>query len=160
MSTISIYTDGACKGNQYATNRGGYGAVIINNGKRLELSQGYKNTTNNRMELRGVIAALQTVRHHSTIDLYSDSKYVCEAFTEGWINKWQTNGWKTASKKRVRNIPLWQELIPLAKQHDIKWRWVKAHDGNEENERADRLARLAATSGNLLNDSGPTINQG
>jgi len=156
MNEIQIFTDGSCKGNQYSNNNGGYGAIVINNRHRLELSQGYKNTTNNRMELRAVIAALMQVKPDSKIALYSDSQYVCENINKGRLNNWRTNGWKNSNNKRVKNISLWQELIPLAEQHNIDWVWVKGHNGNAENERADRLANLAATSGNLLEDSGPT----
>lgn len=157
MNKIHIYTDGSCKGNQHTNNKGGLGAILMKGSHKVEISQGYKNTTNNRMELRAVIAALLKVKTPSKIVLHSDSKYICDAFNEGWLAKWEVNDWKSSTKKRVKNISLWKELLSAADQHNIEWVWVKGHNGNAMNERVDRLANLAATSGNLIEDSGPTI---
>ena len=152
MSKIKIYTDGACRGNQYENASGGYGAIIIDGEERIELSQGYADTTNNRMELRGVIAGLNAVGQPSKIEILTDSKYVTDAFNQGWIEGWVKRGWKTAAKKPVKNPDLWKELIPLAEKHNVTWTWVKGHSGNSENERADELACAAADSGKLLED--------
>jgi len=157
MNPIKIFTDGACKGNQYANAVGGYGAIVIQGDTRTELSQGYKNTSNNRMELRAAIAALKTLKSPSVVTLHTDSKYICDAFNEGWLKKWQSNGWRTANRKPVKNIPLWQELLSAAEPHGITWTWVKGHNGIEENEYVDRLASEAAESDLLLDDKGKTI---
>jgi ribonuclease HI len=156
MDTITIYTDGACRGNQNQNAPGGYGTIIVNSSDRLELSQGYADTTNNRMELRAVIAGLKTIETPSTIEIVSDSKYVTDAFNAGWIDGWLDRGWKNASGKPVKNRDLWEELLSLVEPHDIVWTWVKGHAGHPENERADELACLAADSGALLKDDGPT----
>jgi ribonuclease HI len=124
---------------------------------KVEISQGYKNTTNNRMELRAVIAALLKIKRPAKIVLHSDSTYICDAFNKGWLTKWKANEWKNSAKKRVKNTDLWNELLSAIDQHDIEWVWVKGHNGNAMNERVDRLANLAATSGNYIEDSGPTI---
>lgn len=152
LNTIKIYTDGACRGNQNENANGGYGTVILDGDKRVELSQGYADTTNNRMELRAVIAGLKAVEQPSEIEVISDSKYVVDAFNKKWIEGWIKRNWKTAAKKPVKNPDLWKELIPLAEKHDVTWTWVKGHSGNIENERADELACTAADSGELLED--------
>lgn len=152
MNTIKIYTDGACRGNQNDNARGGYGTVILDGNSRIELSQGYADTTNNRMELRAVIAGLNAITQPSEIEIISDSKYVVDAFNQNWIGGWIKRGWKNASKKPVKNPDLWKKLIPLADKHDVTWTWVKGHSGNPENERADKLACDAADFGELLQD--------
>lgn len=149
---IGIFTDGSCKGNQYDKNSGGYGVVIIDNSQKQTFSQGYKDTTNNRMELRAVICALSHTTKGSAITLHTDSKNVCDAFNENWIEKWKRFGWRTNRKKPVKNQDLWRKLIPLAEERDINWRWVKGHNGLPENEEADELANRAALSSDLLID--------
>ena len=155
---VVIYTDGAARGNPEGP--GGYGAIIQYVDPKgvlheKELSAGYDKTTNNRMELMGVIAALEALNRPCEIDLYSDSQYVVKAFTEGWIDVWQRNGWRTAGKKDVKNIALWERLLLAKREHNIRWHWVKGHAGLKENERCDALATAAAdTAEGLLHDDG------
>lgn len=148
---ISIYTDGACTGNP---GKGGYGAVIIDGDRREELSAGYRLTTNNRMEMMGAIAALESLKSNSQVKLYSDSKYIVDAMVKGWAKKWQSNGWRRNSKEMAKNPDLWQELLDLCKIHDVEFIWVKGHAGIAENERCDRLAVAAAHQSNLATDAG------
>jgi ribonuclease HI len=135
---VEIYTDGACKGNPGA---GGWGALLTRGGKTRELHGGEALTTNNRMELTAVIRALEALRPGSQVRLHTDSQYV-QLGISGWINKWKKNGWRTADKKPVKNEDLWRRLDELAAQHDVEWLWVRGHDGNAGNERADELANL------------------
>ena len=135
---IIIYTDGACSGNP---GPGGWGALLIKEPHRKEINGGEKETTNNRMELRAAIEALNTLKYApSDVVLYTDSNYVKGGIT-GWIENWKKNGWKTANKKPVKNADLWQDLDEVASQHNITWRWIKGHAGHPGNERADELAR-------------------
>ena len=152
---VTIYTDGAARGNPDGP--GGYGAVISYVDARgqehiKELSCGYKKTTNNRMELMGVIRALQALKCPCQVDLWSDSQYVVKAFEEHWIDKWQKNGWKTAGKKAVKNIDLWKKLLELMSPHQVTFHWVKGHAGQTYNERCDFLATSAADGENLCDD--------
>ena len=149
--TIIIYTDGACTGNPGA---GGYGAVIIDGDRREELSGGYELTTNNRMEMMGAIAALESLKSNSKVKLHSDSKYIVDAIVKGWAKKWQANGWRRNKKEMAKNPDLWQELLDLCKIHDVEFVWVKGHAGIPENERCDRLAVAAAQERNLPPDEG------
>lgn len=151
--TIIIYTDGACTGNP---GKGGYGAVIIDGDRREELSGGYKLTTNNRMEMMGAIAALESLKSNSKVKLHSDSKYIVDAVTKGWAKKWQANGWRRNNKEMAKNPDLWQELLDLCKIHDVEFVWVKGHAGIPENERCDQLAVKAAHESNLQDDEGYT----
>ena len=137
---IDIWTDGACSGNP---GPGGWGAVIVAGGdERAELSGGESPTTNNRMELMGAIAALESLAPGTHATLHTDSQYVKNGLTQ-WIHGWKKNGWKTADKKPVKNVDLWQRLDAAAKQHTLTWKWVKGHAGDPMNERADALARAA-----------------
>ncbi|WP_147819913.1 ribonuclease HI [Salidesulfovibrio onnuriiensis] len=149
MSDVTLYTDGSCLGNP---GPGGYGAVLIFGEHRKELAQGFKDTTNNRMELRAVIEGLRALTRPCSVELYTDSKYVQQAITKGWLKNWQKNGWQTAAKKPVKNQDLWRDLMPLLEKHRIDFRWVKGHSGHPENERCDELARTAASGRNLLPD--------
>ena len=143
---IKIFTDGSSRGNP---GPGGYGVVMLYKSNRKELSQGYKTTTNNRMELTAVIKALEAIKKNSIkITIYSDSKYVVESVEKGWVWNW---GKKKFKKKK--NIDLWKQFIPLYKKFNIKFIWVKGHAGIKENERCDKLANLAQSS-NLINDTG------
>ena len=151
MKTITIYTDGSSLGNP---GPGGYGIVIMQDGKTKEFSQGFRKTTNNRMELLATIIAIESSPKNVKIEIFSDSSYVVNAINKNWLDKWQKNGWKTANKKRVKNKDLWQRLLRILNQSQIKWNWVKGHAGNKHNERCDELAVLAAKSENLLIDSG------
>ena len=135
---IKVYTDGACSGNP---GKGGWGAVIlIDNKKTIHLSGGLENTTNNQMELKAAIEVLKYFTKPLTIDLYTDSKYLKDGI-ESWIHNWKKNGWKTASKKPVKNKELWLQLDTYLLKHKVSWKWVKGHAGNAYNEMADYLAR-------------------
>lgn len=137
--TVTIYTDGACSGNP---GPGGFAAVLLYGNHEREISGGEINTTNNRMELRGVIEGLKTLKEPCDVTIFTDSKYVLQGFTE-WLPGWQKKGWKTADKKPVKNVDLWQELEKNAAQHKITWNWVKGHSGDPLNERVDALAVAA-----------------
>ena len=142
---VKIYTDGAARGNPDGP--GGYGCVLhytdrYGNLHEKELSAGYKKTTNNRMELMAAIVGLEALNRPCQIQLYSDSKYLVDAFNQHWIDGWIKKGWKTADGSPVKNADLWKKLYDAAKPHDIEWVWVKGHDGIEGNERADFLANL------------------
>ncbi|MGB0719728.1 MAG: ribonuclease HI [Bdellovibrionales bacterium] len=135
--TIEIYTDGACSGNP---GPGGWGVLLRWNGHEKELFGGEAETTNNRMEMTAVIKALEALKGPSQVDLYTDSKYVMQGITQ-WLAGWKAKGWKTAGKKPVKNVDLWQAMDALVQQHDVRFHWVKGHAGHEGNERADALAR-------------------
>ncbi len=134
---VRIYTDGAWSGNP---GPGGWGAVLLYNGQRKEIFGGEVGTTNNRMELQAAIQALRVLKRRSTVDLFTDSRYVTDGITQ-WINRWKARGWRTAGKMPVKNVDLWQLLDVQTGEHDVTWHWVKGHDGDRENERADLLAR-------------------
>jgi ribonuclease HI len=136
---VEIYTDGACSGNP---GPGGWGAVLVHGDMEKELSGHEEHTTNNRMELMAAIKALSALKTPCRVDLTTDSKYVMQGITE-WLTGWKKRGWKTADKKPVKNADLWQELEAAAAKHDVKWHWVRGHDGHEYNERADKLATEA-----------------
>jgi len=143
VSTITIHTDGACSGNP---GPGGWGAILEWNGHRKELKGGEHDTTNNRMEMQAAIEALKALKKPGrTVILITDSVYLRDGITK-WIHGWKKRGWKTADKKPVKNVDLWQELEQLSEQHAIEWRWVKGHAGDPGNERADELAREGIAS--------------
>lgn len=137
MKKVEIYTDGACSGNP---GKGGWGAVLVYKNTEKELSGGSADTTNNRMELTAVIEALRQLKEPCTVSLTTDSKYVCDAVTKGWVYSWQKNGWKKADKKPALNVDLWEDLLPLLDKHDVTFNWVKGHNGHPYNERCDKLA--------------------
>ena len=137
MKQVSIWTDGACSGNP---GPGGWGALLRFGDVERELYDGEPETTNNRMELQAAIAGLNALKEPCKVDLYTDSQYVKGGMT-GWIHGWKKNGWKTSAKKPVKNVDLWQALDDAVQRHNISWHWVKGHAGQEENERADELAR-------------------
>ena len=138
MSDIEIFTDGACSGNPGA---GGWGAILRYGDVEKELSGGESDTTNNRMELTAVIEALKALKRPCKITLYTDSRYVMDGVNQ-WLPNWKVNGWRTSNKKSpVKNIDLWQALESQLEKHQIKWVWVKGHNGHPENERVDKLAR-------------------
>ncbi len=141
MKQVSIYTDGACSGNP---GPGGYGAILVFGAHRKEISRGYNNTTNNRMELSGAIAALSALREPCEVTLTSDSKYLIDAITKGWAKSWRAKGWIKADKKPALNPELWEELLRLLEIHRVSFVWVKGHAGHPMNERCDRLAVEAA----------------
>lgn len=148
---VNIYTDGACSGNP---GPGGFGTILVHideNGIKheKELSEGYKNVTNNQMELMAVIAGLEALKKPCDVTLYSDSQYVVKAFNDKWIDGWIKRGWKNSDKKAVKNVELWQRLLKAKEQHNVEFIWVKGHAGHEYNERCDTLAVKASKSENL-----------
>lgn len=154
---VTIYTDGAARGNPDGP--GGYGAVVqYTDGRgRLherEYSAGYKRTTNNRMELMAAIAGLEALTKPCEVELVSDSKYLVDAFEKDWIGGWQRKNWKKADGGAVKNVDLWKRLLEAMKPHQVRFVWVKGHDGHPENERCDKLATSAADGGDLLEDEG------
>ena len=148
---VTIYTDGSCLGNP---GPGGYGAVITTAEVSQEISEGYQLTTNNRMEILAVIKALETLPQISSVDVYSDSKYVVDAITKGWASRWRSNGWMRNRKERAINPDLWERLLNLCSQHIVKIKWVKGHSGDQYNERCDCLAVAAAKGNDLQIDTG------
>ena len=137
MNKVEIITDGACSGNP---GPGGWGAILRCNGTEKELSGGEKDTTNNRMELTAVISALKALKYPCEVTVTTDSKYVYESVTKGWVYSWQKNGWRKADKKPALNPDLWSELLTLLDMHNVTFVWVKGHNEHPENERCDRLA--------------------
>ena len=154
---VTLYTDGAARGNPDGP--GGYGAVlqyVDKNGllHEKELSAGYAKTTNNRMELMAAIAGLEALTRPCEVELYSDSRYLVDAFNQKWIDSWIKNNWKRPKTGPVKNVDLWQRLLKAMEPHQVTFLWVKGHDGHPENERCDRLATSAADGDGLLTDSG------
>ncbi len=135
--SIQLFSDGACSGNP---GPGGWGAILRYKNTEKELSGGEKETTNNRMELLGVISALETLKEPCDVEICTDSKYVVDAFEKKWLESWQVNGWKTAGKKPVKNRELWERLLKQASIHNLTWKWIRGHAGHTENERCDRIA--------------------
>jgi ribonuclease HI len=155
MKEVCIYTDGSSRGNP---GPGGYGTVITYGGHSRELAQGFVETTNNRMEILASIAGLEILREPCQVTVYSDSRYLVDAQTKGWVEGWKKKGWKKSDKKPVKNIDLWKRLERAAEGHQIDWQWVKGHAGHEMNERCDELATEAADGlrGELVVDDGFT----
>lgn len=151
LPNVTVYTDGACSGNP---GPGGFGVVLLTENKRLELSQGYRTTTNNRMELLAVIAALEGLKRPCNVTIFSDSQYVVHAVTKRWVYSWKSKGWRRADKKPAQNIDLWERLLPLLERHRVDFQWVRGHNNNVENERCDALAVAASLSQHLLIDEG------
>jgi|TARA_R110002126_G_scaffold15111_9_gene62215 ribonuclease HI len=150
QKTVEIYTDGSCLGNP---GPGGYGIFMIYNGHEKEMSQGYKLTTNNRMEMLAAIVALESLTRECDVNLTTDSQYVKQGI-ESWITNWKKRGWLTSAKKPVKNVDLWKRLDKACSEHNVTWKWVKGHSGNKYNEIVDDLARDAAGSKDLLEDVG------
>lgn len=153
---VTIYTDGAARGNPNGP--GGYGTVLQFTDSQgtlheKELSAGYKKTTNNRMELMAAIVGLEALVRPCQVDLYSDSKYLTDAFNQHWIDGWIRRGWKKSDKSQVKNVSLWKRLLGAMEPHEVTFHWVKGHDGHPQNERCDRLATTAADGDDLLEDS-------
>ena len=141
MVVVDIYTDGACSGNP---GPGGWGALLRWDGHEREIKGGAPATTNNRMELTAAIEALDALKRPMTVRLHTDSTYVRDGITK-WLKNWKAKGWKTANRKPVKNVDLWQRLEAAAARHDVEWFWVRGHAGHPENERADELARQGMT---------------
>ena len=137
MKKIELFTDGACSGNP---GPGGWGAILRYNGHEKELCGGEKETTNNRMELTAVIEGLSALKEPCEIELFTDSKYVCDAVVKRWVYSWKNNGWKKADKKPALNVDLWEKLLQLLDTHKVNFNWIKGHAGHPENERCDTLA--------------------
>lgn len=151
MKDVTIFTDGACRGNP---GPGGFGVVLLSGRHRLELSEGFRRTTNNRMELLAAIVALERLLQPCRVTLHSDSRYLVDAMTKGWLRGWKARGWVTAKKQPVKNPDLWRRLEAAASPHKLDWKWVRGHAGQRENERCDELAVAAATRPGLPADPG------
>jgi ribonuclease HI len=150
IKEVEIYTDGACSGNP---GPGGYGTILKYGPYEKELSGAYDNTTNNRMELMAVIKGLESLKKPCKVTIYSDSKYIVDAMTRGWVNRWRSRGWMRNDKERAKNVDLWEKILQLAGKHDVRWVWVKGHADNEYNNRCDRLAVEAISKGPRLKDN-------
>ena len=137
LKQVEIFTDGSCLGNP---GPGGYGAILRYRGREKTFSAGYTRTTNNRMELTGVITALEALNEPCVVELYSDSKYVIDGIQKGWARSWKRNGWRKADKKPALNADLWDRLLSLLDIHRVQFVWIKGHDGHPENERCDAMA--------------------
>ena len=151
LKTVDLYTDGACSGNP---GPGGYGYILKYNGREKEGSEGFSLTTNNRMEIMAVLKGLSALRETCNVNLYSDSKYVIDAITQGWVYKWEANCWMRNKKDKAVNVDLWEELLVLLDEHNVEFHWVKGHAGHPENERCDKLAVAAYQGKNLKDDIG------
>ena len=143
MKKVTIYTDGACRGNP---GRGGWGAILVYNGRKKELSGGEAQTTNNRMELTAAIRALSLLKEPCEVTIHSDSKYLVDAVTKGWAVSWKKKGWKKGDGAPALNVDLWEEILQLLSVHKVSFVWVKGHDGHAYNERCDKLATDFADS--------------
>lgn len=157
MGTVRIFTDGSARGNPDGP--GGYGVVLQYIDQKgvlheKELSAGYKRTTNNRMELMAAIVGLEALNRSCEVELYSDSKYLTDAFNQGWIDNWIKNNWKRGKSGPVKNIDLWKRMLNAMEPHRVTFHWVKGHAGHPENERCDGLATAAADGEDLLTDEG------
>lgn len=137
MKKVEMFTDGACSGNP---GPGGWGTILRYKGVEKELSGGERETTNNRMEMTAVISGLKALTEPCEVDIYTDSKYVCDSVIKGWVYSWKKNNWRKADKKPALNIDLWEELLVLLEKHNVTFHWLKGHSGHPENERCDALA--------------------
>ena len=149
MKKVELYTDGACSGNP---GKGGYGTVLRYNGREKELSKGFRLTTNNRMELLGAIAGLEALNEPCEVDLCSDSKYLVDAVTKGWVYGWQKKGWKKSDGKPALNVDLWKRRLELMKVQKVSFTWIKGHAGHPDNDRCDKLAVAAYSGDDLYED--------
>ncbi|MBQ7362856.1 MAG: ribonuclease HI [Clostridia bacterium] len=142
MKEVSLYTDGACRGNP---GPGGWGAILVYGAHERELSGGERETTNNRMELMAAISGLGALKERCSVTLYSDSKYIVDAYLEGWVDGWRAKGWRRG-REPLKNPDLWERLVALTDYHEVKFVWVKGHNGHSYNERCDALATAYADS--------------
>ncbi len=142
MKEVKIYTDGACRGNP---GRGGWGAILVYGVHERELSGGERETTNNRMELMAAISGLEALRESCAVTLFSDSRYLVDAFEKGWVEQWRAHGWRRG-REELKNPDLWERLYALVSKHEVKFEWVKGHNGHGYNERCDALATAYADS--------------
>lgn len=153
MKSVNIYTDGGCLGNP---GRGGYAAILEFTNDYIELSGGFRLTTNNRMELMACIAGLEALDQGYNVTVFSDSRYLVDGVTKGWVFTWKKNNWRRSNGALVENIDLWERILVLLRKHQVKFVWVKGHNGHPENERCDQFATAAANSSVLLEDTGYT----
>lgn len=139
---VTVYSDGACSGNP---GPGGWGAILVceNPPARKELSGGEANTTNNRMEIMGILSSVRLLKRPCVLTIVTDSRYVVDTFEKGWLSRWVKNGWRTADKKPVKNEDLWRAMLEVLAPHEVSWRWIRGHNGHPENERCDALAVAA-----------------
>ena len=151
QKTVELFTDGACSGNP---GPGGWGTILRYGAHTLELSGGYRLTTNNRMEILAVIRGLERLKEPCRVLIYSDSKYVVDAVNKGWVFGWKKKNWVNSNKEKALNPVLWQKLLDEMKRHEVEFHWVKGHHGHPENERCDTLATTAAAQSNLPEDTG------
>jgi len=152
LKHVEIYTDGACDPNPGGA--GGYGVVLTFSGKEKEISGGFRSTTNNRMEIYAAIKGLEALKTPCKVTLYSDSKYLVNAITEGWVKRWKENNWWRNKKERAVNTDLWEKLLVLCEIHDVEFSWIKGHDGHRLNERCDYLSVAASKQKDLPTDEG------
>lgn len=149
MKNVEIFSDGACSGNP---GPGGFGVILRCNGVEKEISGGYKNTTNNRMEIMGAIVGLEMLKEPCEVTITTDSQYLVNAIEKGWARKWKTNGWMRNSKEKALNADLWDRLLNVIAKHKVRFQWIRGHAGHAENERCDRLAVQAASRSDLPED--------
>ena len=149
MKKVTIYTDGACSGNP---GPGGYGVILEYGAKTKELSAGFSNTTNNRMEMMAVIAGLSALQQPCEVTVVSDSRYVVDAIEKGWVQKWKSNGWMRNKREKALNVDLWKKLLVLLDRHRVTFTWIRGHNNHPQNERCDRLAVAAAAQPHLPED--------
>ena len=152
LKNILIYTDGACDPNPGGP--GGYGVVLNYNGKKRELSGGFRATTNNRMEICAAVKALEILKEPCQVTLYSDSKYLVNTMNEGWAKRWKENDWRRNKQERAVNVDLWESLLALCEMHQVTFVWIEGHAGHPENERCDYLSTFALKNDNLPDDIG------
>jgi ribonuclease HI len=149
MKKVTLYTDGACSGNP---GPGGYGAILEYTDRTREISGGFRNTTNNRMEITAVLAGLTALKEPCEVTVFSDSRYVVDAVEKGWVRRWQAKGWMRNKTERALNVDLWKKLLPLLEKHRVVFRWIKGHSRHPKNERCDRLAVAASARPDLPED--------
>ncbi|MBE7013270.1 MAG: ribonuclease HI [Ruminococcaceae bacterium] len=149
LKHVDVYTDGACSGNP---GKGGYGVILKYNGAVKELSEGFVNTTNNRMEILAAVKGLEILKEPCSVTLYSDSKYLVDSVNQGWIIKWQKNNWYRTKNEKAKNVDLFKRLLAQLDIHKVQFVWIKGHAGHPENERCDFLATSAAAGDNLSED--------
>ncbi len=157
MENVTIYTDGACADNPRGN--GGYGVIIVCGDQRRELSGGFRNTTNNRMEMYAVIAGLKALNEPSNVTIYSDSKYLVDSINKGWVYRWKANNWMRNKKDQALNVDLWECILELCRKYAVTFHWVQGHAGHPENERCDKLAVTALKQDNLPFDREPGENK-
>ncbi len=151
LKKVELFTDGACSGNP---GPGGYGAILRYNDHEKIFSQGYKKTTNNRMELMAIITGLRALKEPCRVHIHSDSRYIVDAINKGWVERWKANNWMRNKNDKAKNIDLWEQLLVMLQKHKVTIDWVRGHAGHEENERCDRLAVEASQGKHLLDDPG------